>query len=52
MAENETLATLVFARAQRETAVSGLSSLKNDTELRLRAAKSNAFHLKRIRLVN
>ena len=40
-----TLAALVRALAHRETAVSGFSTLKNETELLFKAAKSNAFHL-------
>jgi hypothetical protein len=40
-----TLAALVLALAHLETAVSGFSTLKNDTELCLRARESNAFHL-------
>lgn len=40
-----TFAALVLALAHRETAVSGFSTLKNDTELCSRDAKSNAFHL-------
>lgn len=43
-----TFATLVLARAHLETAVSDLPDLKNDIELCLRAAKSNAFHLKQL----
>ena len=45
--KKHTLAALVRARAHRETAVSDLLELKNDTEHRLRAANSNAFHLKK-----
>ena len=40
------MAALVRARAHRETAVSDLLELKNVTEHHLRAANSNAFHLK------
>lgn len=42
-----TLAALVLARDHLEITVSGFSTLKNDTELLLRAAKSNAFHLEK-----
>ena len=40
-----TLAALVLALPHLDTAVSCLCSSKNETELLLRAAKSNAFHL-------
>lgn len=40
-----TFAALVRARAHREIAVCGLSSLKKEIELRFRDAKSSAFHL-------
>jgi hypothetical protein len=43
--KKETFAALVLALAHLETAVSDLSGSKNDMEHRLRAAKSNAFHL-------
>lgn len=43
---NSTLAALVRALAQRETAVSGFSSLKKEIELFEREAKSSAFHLR------
>jgi hypothetical protein len=46
------LAALVLALAHLETAVSGFSSLKNDTELRSRAAKSKAFHLQCVKQTN
>ncbi len=45
MHKKSTLAALVLALAHRETAVSGFSTLKNDTELCFRARESNAFHL-------
>jgi hypothetical protein len=45
MHKKSTLAALVLALAHRETAVSGFSTLKNDTELCFRARVSNAFHL-------
>lgn len=47
-----TLAALVRALAHRDTAVSGFSTLKNDTELCFKAAKSKAFHLYVIQNVN
>lgn len=42
-----TLAALLFALAHLETAGSGFSTSKNKMELRLRDAKSSAFHLQK-----
>lgn len=50
--DTHTLATLVLARAHRETALSGFSTLKKDMELRFKAAKSEAFHLQNFNLTS